>query len=332
MSILETPPYFPKPTMPRYCLLEETAAIEVRGPDAQAFLDAQLTRDVPAAPPADAAADGTAAPAPLAAWCDARGRVRAVFRVLRITDGYLLVTERAMVAAVLSQLAKYVLRSRVTLRAADWRFGAVLEADAAWRAANGLERLAASEAVHRGGLAFVGVGPAFLLVASPGTSAAGGAGASHPNEALDTFGATLEPAPATAAVLAAIRLGLPAITPATTERFVAQMLNLDVLDAVSFSKGCYPGQEVIARIRYRGEVKRRLKRFATPDTELPAPGSEVVDAAGTHVGDVVTAAPAESGIELLAVVDLAAHDARLADGRALTEQPLPGFRRSRSDG
>src|SRR5690606_39264461 len=120
-----------------------------------------------------------------------------------------------------------------------------------------------------------------------------------------------------------IRLGVPAITPLTSERFVAQMLNRDVLDAVSFLKGSCPGQEATTRIRYRGEVKRGLKRFAAAGTDLPEAGSEIVDAAGAHVGDVVMAAPAENGIELLAVVDLAAQDVRLADGRALTAQPLP---------
>src|SRR5690606_23490992 len=147
--------------------------IEVRGPDAQAFLDAQLTRDVPAAPAGHAAGGdgdgGGAAPAPLAAWCDARGRVRAVFRVLPTPDGWLLVTERSIVGPVLAQLAKYVLRARVTLRESDWRFGAVLEADAAWRAAHGLDQLAANEVVHRGGLAFVGVGAELVLVASRGS-------------------------------------------------------------------------------------------------------------------------------------------------------------------
>src|SRR5690606_18505867 len=138
--------------MPRYCPLENTAAIEVRGPDAQAFLSAQLTRDVPDALTADAFVGEDTAPAPLAAWCDARGRVRAVFRVLPLVDGWLLVTERANVAPVLAQLAKYVLRARVTLREADWRFGAVLEADAAWRTGHGLGRVAANEVVYRAGV------------------------------------------------------------------------------------------------------------------------------------------------------------------------------------
>src|SRR5690606_20044724 len=251
----------------------------------------------------------------LAAWCDARGRVRAVFRVLPIVDGWLLVTERALVAPVLAQLAKYVLRARVTLGEADWRFSALLEADAAWRAEHGLAALADNTVVHRAGLAFVGVGPGLVHVAGPESGKAAAA--------LTALAGALEPAPESAAALASIRLGVPVITPPTSERFVAQMLNLDVLDAVSFSKGCYPGQEVIARIRYRGEVKRRLRRFAATGTELPEAGSEIVDAAGAHVGDVVMAAPAESGLELLAVVDLAAQDVRLADGRALTAQPLP---------
>jgi folate-binding protein YgfZ len=293
--------------MPRFCLLDDVAAIEVRGPDAEKFLNAQLARDVPPALPAG----DVGAAAPLAAWNDARGRVRALFRALPRDDGWLLVTDRAMLAPVLATLPKYVLRARVTLREAEnVRFAAVVDVDAAWRAETGLEELAPNRIVHRAGLAFIGLSSELVQVA--GTA-----------DALAALGASLEPAPPSAAALAAIRIGLPAITPAVSERFVAQMLNLDVLDAVSFSKGCYPGQEVIARIRYRGEVKRRLKRFAAPGTELPAPGTELLDGAAAHVGDVVAAAPAESGIELLAVVDLAAHDVRLLDGRALLEQPLP---------
>jgi len=76
------------------------------------------------------------------------------------------------------------------------------------------------------------------------------------------------------AALAEIELGIPAITPALAERFVAQMLNLDGLDAVSFDKGCYPGQEIIARIHNLGGVKRRARRYAAP-VAPPALGTPV---------------------------------------------------------
>ena len=88
-----------------------------------------------------------------------------------------------------------------------------------------------------------------------------------------------------AAALAEIRLGIPAITPAVAERFVAQMLNLDELGAVSFDKGCYPGQEVIARVHNLGGVKRRARRYAAPAAP-PAPGAPVL-AADAQVGEVV---------------------------------------------
>ncbi len=68
---------------------------------------------------------------------------------------------------------------------------------------------------------------------------------------------------ATHSRLADIAAGLPQVYAATSEHFVAQMLNLDCIDAVSFTKGCYTGQEVVARAHYRGRVKRRMQRFVT---------------------------------------------------------------------
>jgi folate-binding protein YgfZ len=109
--------------------------------------------------------------------------------------------------------------------------------------------------------------------------------------------------------LADIRSGLPWIFPATHEAFVAQMLNLDLLGGISFEKGCYTGQEIIARAHYRGAVKRRLFRFAAA-CEPPPPGARVV-AHGQHAGDVVTSAATESGCELLAVVSLVQIEERL---------------------
>ena len=76
-----------------------------------------------------------------------------------------------------------------------------------------------------------------------------------------------------------IAAGIPVVTAATQEQFVPQMANLEQLGAVSFTKGCYPGQEIVARAQYRGEVKRRLFRLHAPDTR-PAAGQPIFLPAG----------------------------------------------------
>jgi folate-binding protein YgfZ len=125
--------------------------------------------------------------------------------------------------------------------------------------------------------------------------------------------------------LAGIRAGLPQVYPETYEMFVAQMLNLDLLGGVSFEKGCYTGQEIIARTHFRGAIKRRMFRFecACPP---PAPGARVL-AGEQHAGDVVDAAATDEGCELLAVINLAQADAELElesnRGARLRQLPLP---------
>jgi folate-binding protein YgfZ len=109
--------------------------------------------------------------------------------------------------------------------------------------------------------------------------------------------------------LAGIRAGLPQVYPETHEAFVAQMLNLDLLGGVSFDKGCYTGQEIIARTHFRGAIKRRMFRFAAAGAP-PAPGTRIL-AGEQHAGDVVDAAATGDGCELLAVVSLAQQDAKL---------------------
>jgi folate-binding protein YgfZ len=99
--------------------------------------------------------------------------------------------------------------------------------------------------------------------------------------------------------LADIRAGIPQVYAATSEAFVAQMLNLDLLGAIAFDKGCYTGQEVIARAHYRGRVKRRLQRWQLPGA-APRPG-DTVHAADGRTLTVVRSAPTAAGHELLAV-------------------------------
>jgi hypothetical protein len=123
--------------------------------------------------------------------------------------------------------------------------------------------------------------------------------------------------------LAGIRAGLPQVYPQTHESFVAQMLNLDLLNGVSFEKGCYTGQEIIARTHFRGAIKRRMFRFecACPP---PVPGTRIL-IGEQHAGDVVDAAATSAGCELLAVINLAQQDAALKlEGSAqLKKLPLP---------
>jgi folate-binding protein YgfZ len=118
---------------------------------------------------------------------------------------------------------------------------------------------------------------------------------------------------------------LPQVYPATREQFLPQSLNLDALDGISFEKGCYVGQEVIARLHFRGKVKRRMGLFDLPgDAELPRPGAELV-ADGKAVGRVVDAARHEDRSAVLAVCPVAAgqEDLQTADGAPLTPRALP---------
>lgn len=117
--------------------------------------------------------------------------------------------------------------------------------------------------------------------------------------------------------LATLRSGVAEILKAQSEAFTPHMLNLDRLGAVSLDKGCYPGQEIVSRTHYRGESRRRLRRF---ESAAPATSGTRVSDGTRDVGEVVNAI----GNELLAVVPVAAEASTLTvDGQPLTEQPLP---------
>ena len=111
------------------------------------------------------------------------------------------------------------------------------------------------------------------------------------------------------ALLTDLRAGIPHVFPETYESFVAQMLNLDVLNGISFEKGCYTGQEIIARAHFRGAVKRRMFRFSATCSP-PIPGTRLLSN-NDHAGDVVYAATTEQGCELLAVINLTQAEATL---------------------
>ena len=126
-----------------------------------------------------------------------------------------------------------------------------------------------------------------------------------------------------------LNAGVPMIVAATQEQFVPQMVNLEVIGGVSFQKGCYPGQEIVARSQYLGKLKRRMF-LAHVDAEA-APGDNLysADFEGQATGTVVNAAPAPTGgFDVLAVAQVESANTqtlhlKAADGAALSLKPLP---------
>lgn len=263
------------------------AAIAVSGRDARAFLQGQLTSDL------DALADGEGQ---LAAWLDAKGRALALLRVIPRGDDFLLLLPATQVETVARRLRLYVLRAAVTVEpsgpvallageAGRRRLAGLglLPEDTPWSAAHGAD-----------GVALRPPGEPHWMLAGTG------AGAHGDSEAWE---------------LAEVRAGLPEVYPQTAAAFIPQMLNLERLGAVSFTKGCYPGQEIVARAHHLGRVKRRMRLFHAPGPP-PPPGEELVAERG---GSVVRSARANGGCLVLAVVPEApgAEELALSDGRAL---------------
>lgn len=228
--------------------------LSVTGADAREFLHAQLTVDIRTLPPERAA---------LAGWCSAKGRLLATFLVIPSPQGYLLQLARDLAPLVAKRLAMFVLRAKVKI--AD-------ESDAWTQFGLWDAREVPSAVTWEGDTATVPVGERRALRLEPAASPS-------PMEcAADEEAWSLQE----------IRAGRPLITAATQDQFVPQMVNLETLGAVDFQKGCYPGQEIVARAQYRGQVKRRMVRLPAPaGTQLkpgdPWNGGTVVDSAGGEV-------------------------------------------------
>ena len=128
-----------------------------------------------------------------------------------------------------------------------------------------------------------------------------------------------------------IRAGIPSILPATQEEFVPQMVNLDAIGGLSLTKGCYPGQEIVARMHYRGTLKQRMYLASTAPAEKPKPGDKLysVEFGEQACGTVVNAAHSpESGNDVLAVIQIASAERgdvrwKSPGGPALKFLPLP---------
>ena len=308
-------PYAPGAPTDAFCAAPELGLLAFTGPDAESFLQGQLSSDLK---------ELTPGAVQLSSYNSAKGRMLATLLIWRDGNESL----RALVAADLveplrKRLSMYVLRAKVTV--ADLSTS---------HAVLGIGGARASEVVNsalgcapdRGNVlvgesaTLVGFPDGRIVVVAPEPSAA----------ALRIkFATEATTVPPEFWRWLGIRAGVPTIVAATQDLFVLQTTNWDLLGGVSFQKGCYPGQEIVARTQYLGRQKERMQLFHVAGPP-PPPATKVY---GTVFGDqacgtVVDAAQSpEGGSDLLAVLQLSALEGPLClgtpDGPALTPLPLP---------
>jgi folate-binding protein YgfZ len=297
--------------------------IAVAGEDAATFLHNQLTNDVTHLGPNEAR---------LAGFCTPKGRLQATFLIWGDPDGTVwLQLPRAIQAPLQKRLSMFVLRAKAKLRDAteEDAVSAVIgiggaKGEAVLRA-QGFALPAAPYALARGErgtvirLADAFGAPRYLWLASPDAATA----------ALPALSAQLALGGNAAWHLSAIHAGVPQVTLATQEQFVPQMINLELLGGVNFKKGCYPGQEIVARSQYLGKLKRRTA-LASVENAAARAGDEVFSVADPDqpCGMVVNAAPnGAGGADVLVEMKLAALEEKVhlgsAGGTPLRFLPMP---------
>jgi folate-binding protein YgfZ len=260
-----------------------------RGSDAAKFLQGQLSADVEKLTPGAAT---------LAGLHNAQGRVTAILTLLRTAPAEMLaVLPRDLVATVETRLRKYILRAKVRIEDLSASLLVLGSVTGPWTAP-GIPQLPWA-------------GRWVLLVPADHPEVVAGRMAARAHWDREDVAA-----------------GLPQVYLATSESFVAQMLNLDLLGGVAFDKGCYTGQEVIARAHYRGRVKRRLQRWHAPPGPEPRPGSTARATDGRSLTVVRAAVGTDGGWDLLAVGNFApgepaAAAADTGDAGVLLVEPLP---------
>ena len=276
--------------------LPDLGLVRARGSDAARFLQGQLSNDV------TRLAAGTSL---LAGYHNPQGRAIALLRLVYWdADDILAVVPRELAGGVVSRLSKFVLRAKVKIadESAAWQISGLVGTTKVAVQADAAPELPTivSAQTRAEGAVFVCIAespPRWLMIAPAGMSSAAIAPAARPDNVVIGDRENWRRLD--------IAAGLPQVCAATSEEFVAQMLNLDVLNAIAFDKGCYTGQEVIARAHYRGRVKRRMQRFVSREACRLAPGDSGQLADGRTFKVVLATQLADGRCDFLAVAPLA---------------------------
>lgn len=271
--------------------LSNLSVIQFAGEDSENFLQGQLSCDVKQA---------TLEQARLGSYCTPKGRMLATFLLWRSEEGFFMQLPAPLREAIQKRLSMYVMRSKVKVSDASEqmiRLGIAGEAAPAALAELGGATPEDDYAVGKCGPATLIrlPGQRFEILVAPEDAAA----------VWQTLSKHCTPVGNGRWEWLEIQAGIPMVTAGTQEQFVPQMANMELIGGVSFTKGCYPGQEIVARSQYLGKVKRRMYRAHLQSDVAPQPGDVLFGQGPSEQsgGMVVNAQPApDGGFDLLAVI------------------------------
>jgi len=295
-----------------FCDLSHLGLLQIEGADAFAFLQGQVTNDVKQLDGQHAHYTG---------YCNPKGRLLALFLAFSHQDHVHLQMPKALIESIAKRLKMYVMRSKVEIQ--DVSESVIKIGLNGPNATESLSTLFTTvpqntyELVTLDNAAIVklpGGKPRFEIFTDiTNAPAIWDALSKHAKTADAQYWEWLE-----------IQAGIPEVYLKTQEEFVPQMLNLDLLDGINFKKGCYTGQEIVARTHYLGSIKRRTQ-LAHINTQ-PNVGDDVLNGNQESIGKIVRCAPApDSGYDVLAEIRLESMDAGqlLVGDSPLKIQPLP---------
>jgi len=265
--------------------------LHITGDDAESFLQAQFSNDVAAL-----ALPGSQ----INTWSTAKGRVLMVFRLLKVADGYVIKMPTELVEPVLKRLRMFVLMAKVVIEPReDWvALGVSGKCASALSDECGELPSQVDDVVALNNNCWVaccrGESPRYEIIGD----------AEEISKLVSRLAKDGHMANDETWRLQNIDAGVPSVFSATSESFVLQMLNLHRIDGVSFKKGCFPGQEVVARMHYLGKLKRQMYRLESTTGEAPVAGGSVYKAGGSAVGEIVDAVQTNTGARMLAVMKI----------------------------
>lgn len=291
------------------CALSQFGTLKVSGDDAQTFLQSLFSSDIKALTPQLAQ---------FSSFNTAKGRVLASFLVYRIGDEYFLHLPVALLAPLQKKLGMYVLRSKVKIEDASAQQACIgiagKEAEALIQTHLGATTPGALTLTRHGDADILRLADdRFQIHTSP----------EHAASLWQKLSPHARPVGSSCWDWLNIRAGIPVVLPATQEQSVLLMLNLDILGGVSFKKGCYPGQEIVARVHHQGKLKQRTYLAHIAGTVAPQANDALYsdDYAGQSSGNILNAAPApEGGYDVLATL----HISSVKEGRSVHWQTADG--------